>query len=377
MRIYNVSVLLLPIYVFVLSACGGKPNSTPLPDHMTIPQNEKTEDSTSVFALWFTTSNYSTGGKLGRLDLKTGFINRSVLSVGTDTQIFTDGTKGLLLLSRMNLDSVTALNGSNAEVTGYYSLPKRIKPQGATRDSHGRVWVTTQESNQVFILSPDLKTQVGNVNLSVLKESSAPNSLADLAQIIPLDKNHMTVSAQRLHRSVSAWKPDSQSGFAVVNTDSLQIEYSGFVNVSNPIQMANHAGKTTIVGAGDLSSSEGDHARIAILSGSQYAVESSNDISAKVVAADLSTQGEPPTVIAWYQKENKSCIEIGTTQFICDGSALNQGYVFNSVRRLGKSIFISYIGSNNAELWIVRIDGGAPIQKIPMDMPIQSMTFGP
>ncbi len=284
----GISILLL---ISFLSGCSKKPTSAELPDRVVLPKSEE-----SANALWFTTTNLSTGGKLGRLDLKTGIVNRSIMVVGPDAQIFPDGSKGLFLLTRMSQDAVTALEGSEGKIVGHFSLPTRINPQMALRDSKGKVWVTLQESNSISVLAPDLKSQVGGVDLSSLKDSNDEGELADLAQIAFVDDSRVMISAQRLHRSVAAWKPDKFSGIAIVNTESLAVEFSGLLEVSNPTQIEYRDGVTTIAGMGDLSAPDGEPARTASFTGLNFQPVSSVLSPGKILATDISVVGQPADV---------------------------------------------------------------------------------
>jgi hypothetical protein len=381
MRISHVTALYLLSILVLISACVPKKSAEPLPDRvfMSLVGIEGTANG-----LWFTTSNYSNGGKLARLDLQSGLIQRSILTIAPDTVILPDftptGERGLILLTRMGQDAVTLLKGTRAEVVAHRALTKLINPQGAARDSSGRIWITTQESNSVLVLSPDLKDQVKEIDLSSLQASTVPFSRADLAQVARFDRNNMVVTAQRLDRSVRTWKPHPQSGIARINTESFQVEHSGLVEVTNPIQMAVQAEKIVVAGAGDLSAKAGGGGKVATLGGSVLAIESAREYGAKIIAADLDTQAAPPAVIAWYQDQKRSCVEIGSVQVVCDGSEQNQGYVFGAIRRSGKFVFVSYIALGAAELWVLEIDSSFKLRNLErkaMNMPIQSLSFGP
>jgi len=382
MRISYVNFLILAALFVLVSACAPKPSQTPLPDRVALPV-VGTENKAK--GLWFATSNFSSGGKLGRLDLKSGLIERSILSIAPDTVILPDpapeGVDGLILLTRMGQDAVTLLRGPRAEVVVHRALARMINPQGAARDSFGRLWVTAQESNSVLVLSPDLKEQVREIDLSALLASQDPVSKVDLAQVASLDQTHMVVSAQRLDRS-KGWRPHPQGGLARINAESFQVELTALVDVTNPIQMAVHAEKVVLVGAGDFSLEVGGNGKVATFDGRMLAIESARNrnIDAKIIAADLDTKGEPPTVIAWYQEQKRSCVEIGAVQIICEGSEQSRGYVFGAIRRSGKFVFVSYLAIGSAELWVIELDGSLKLQtleKKAMDMPIQSLSFGP
>jgi hypothetical protein len=215
-----------------------------------------------------------------------------------------------------------------------------------------------------------------------LKEEGSTDGFAELAPIIKLDSDHMVVSAQRLHRGVSYWKPDQKSGLAIVNIHSLQPEYTGFIDSPNPNLLFAQALSMTqdiqifIVGAGDLFSAQGPAARINQFSSQSRGFVASATYPYRILAAHVSSIDQPPALIAWYQAENKSCIQIGDQKLICDGSESNGGYVFNKLVRYGNLLFVSYVAFHHAQLWIVPIDG-APIRKLNMNLPIQSMSLGP
>jgi len=382
MRILDVTCgLAVLIGAAMLGGCD-KPEPAVSPKNVDIAPTKNGGDAAPMpRALWFT-SGLATAGSLGRLDLKTGDLKFDVLSVGGDTQVFQDGDDGLLLLTRQFLDSITVLRGIGAQVVNYKSLPPPrpdVTPnaQGIARDAKGRVWVTLRESNQVLVFSPDVRTQVGSVDLSNLKVSDEPDAVADLAQIAQLDERHMVVTAQRMHRGVSRWRPAAQSGLAVIDIETLQPVSSGLVDLPNPQEMAVHAGKVTVVGAGDLSGADGAMGRVAVFSSGSLVVEKSEDLPAKVIAADSSVAGEPPAMIAWYPNENMSCVQIGSKRLACDGSPENGGFVFYAIKRAGDRVFVSYNHPKLSQLWVLDTEGLAETKKFKMELPIQSLSFGP
>lgn len=389
MRVYSLILFKYSLGVsiaFVLG-CGPRPVHKKWPDHVSLPPApEKPTRADETKALWFTTSNYATGGTLGRLDLTTGAINRTVMTVGSDTQIFPDTDQGLFLLNRMIGDGVTVLKGASAQVSGFYSLNKGSNPQQALRDHQGRVWVSMLESNDILVLSPDLQRQEASISLENLKVPDLADAMPNLAQLYQVDDEHMMVTAQRIHRFVRAWKPDAQSGLAVINTKSLMVDFTQLLSVPNPIQLGRSQNKLVIVGGGDFSTREGLSAKLAHFESPSFAEGNFNreiftegiysDIDGKILAADLSVGSEAPAMIVWYPKENKSCVQVGLIKVICEGSSLNEGYVFNAIRRLGSRIFVAYYGADEAQLWILTTGESASLQKIPMDLPIVSMSGG-
>ncbi len=357
--------------------CGPKPTHRKLANHVNLPPApEKSSSADDASALWFTTSNYTTGGTLGRLDLKTGAINRAVMTVSSDTQIFADGQQGLFLLSRIKNDGVTLLKGPLAHVSVFYSLPKGSNPQHVLRDREGRVWVTLQESNDLLVLSSDLTKQETSINLRALALSEEPGALGDLAHLYQVDEEHIAVTAQRLHRSVRAWKPDAQSGFAVINSKSLIVESTQLLVVPNPIKLGRAESKVVIIGGGDFSTPDGATAKLLSFAPNSFTESVFTDLGGKVLAADLSVEAEAPTMIVWYPNQNKSCVQLGSTKIICEGNSLNEGYVFNAIHRIGSRVFVSYYGADEAQMWLITLGQATSVQKIPMDLPIISMSGG-
>lgn len=376
MRILNVTWILTGLVAAVAATSGcQKPEAESLPKKVDVTHTKNAVAMPP--ALWFASSD-SSSGFLGRLDLKKGDLKFDVLPVDADTVVFQDGAEGLFLLARGFLGSVRVLRGPEARVDGYKSLPPPrpsvyANAQGVARDLKGRVWVTTMESNNVLVFSADLRQQVGSVDLSSLKESNEPDAVADLAQIAKLDDGHMVVTAQRLHRLVRGMPPAAQSGLAVIDIETLKPVSSGLVNLVNPMQMAVGNGKVTIVGGGDLFAPEGPTGRIAGFSGASLVMDTPEDLPCKIPYADLTMDGEPPAIIAWYPKENKSCVQIGQRKLACDDG----GFVFFAIKRAGDSIFVSFKDPGHAQLWVLDANGVAETKKYDVKMPIQSMSFGP
>ena len=383
------------IFSLLLISCAPRPEKTTASDHVHISQqDEGVKEQVAQKAIWISTTNYSSGGALERLDLQTGDITHGVLATGPDVQIFQDklqdGKEGLFLLTRMHQDSVTTLSGSKAQVVGQTPLPENSNPQSVARDSMGRVWVTSMDSNSVQIFSPDLKSPVGSVDLSALKEENSTDGFAELAQVIAVDADRMAVSAQRLRRSVSYWKPEAQSGLSVVNIHTLKSESTSFIPAANPNLLFAHLSPVTqdaqvyVIGSGDLGSAQGAASGITLFSTQQQSTVSTVNYSYRILAADLHLPTEPPAIIAWYQADKKSCVQIGDQKLVCEGSDADGGYVFNKILRYGNSIFVSYVAMDTAQLWVIPVSDYlsepaalSQIQKLNMSLPISSMSFGP
>jgi hypothetical protein len=350
-----------------------------LPDRVNLPEHPvANEKGYYPSALWFTTSDYSSGGTLGRLDLNTGVINRIVRIVGGDTEVVQDAPNGIFLLHRMNQDGVTSLKGAEGVVSGFYSLPKGSNPQHAVRDSSGRIWLSTLESDSVSILAPDLKSELAKVDLSALAVANPKKPMASLAQLLPVDNSKMLVTAQRIHRTFSAWRPDQVSGLAVVDTQNLKVVSTHFIPVPNPIHIGWSQNSITVIGAGDLTVKDGFMGRLMSFSEDKLLDGDLKplDFFGKILAADLNTTNAEPALIVWYPQENKSCVQIGQLKFVCEGSSLNEGYVFNSIRRWGNLIFVAYYAADEPQLWVISLTSLHLIEKVSMNLPILSMGFG-
>lgn len=330
------------------------------------------------------------GGYLGHLDLETGVIRRSLLKIGSDTIVLPDSTQGgLFLLSRGGQEAIARLKGGKAEMEFSRSLPQWSNPQNAVRDSHSNIWVTFLDLNEVRVYSPDLKNELARVDLSSLALKGADGKWnADLGPMAMMDDKTMIIAAQRLHREKS-WSPDLFSGLALISTDNFQVESTHLVAVPNPILMRKDEDhdQLVLIGRGDYVDPKGAMGQHAIINGKSFSVSSSTLLEGKVVAADIS-EGDSPALIVLYPNENKSCVQRGSIKIICEGSAENGGYVFSSIRQSGNIIFVSYYGNQSSELWILTLLKGpssfvainsaeVSLQKIPMDLPIFSLSFGP
>jgi hypothetical protein len=371
------------LLVFGLSfwcACGPRPDRIQPDNQVNLPpQNVSVQQK----AVWFATSNYTQGGTLARLDLATGDLNQRVLDIGPDVIIFPDGSEGLLALNRTTIgrDSLMALTGPGAAVSGVALLPGQMNPQGVARDAQGRPWVVGLESNRVHVLSADLSGPLGTVDLSGLVEADSTDGVAELAHVTQLGEDRMVISAQRLRRTAGLWPPEPQSGIAIVRSESLELEYLGMVNVPNPtaifadlVSFAQDP-RVIVLGSGDLSGGTITGAS------SSFSPRLREEDSAvrfpyRIIFAHFWQPDQPPAVIAWYKQENKSCVQIGEKKLICEGSLANGGYVFNRVLRHGNLVFVSYIASGASELWIVSVEDGS-VRKVSMRLPIESMSFGP
>lgn len=365
----------------ILIACDPKPKRAPLPNHVELEKKDPsaTEDSTSR-ALWFTTTNYATGGTLGRLDLQTGQLDRNVLTVGSDTLVVSDLPQGIFLLNRMTADSVSALKGERAELSAHYVLDKKSNPQAILRDRLGHVWVTNQSRNEILVLDESMNQQIASVDLRSLALKTETEELAYLAQLFQIESGPIFVTAQRMHRTVRSWKPDALSGIASINPQTFIVDSAQLLPIPNPIQLGKSAGKITMIGAGDLSAKDGLEGAVATLDlneGSGFSVRDNAPLGGKVLGADTSVESEDPTMIVWYPRENKSCVQVGKTRIVCDGNALNEGYVFNAIHRIGSLIFVAYYGEGEAQLWIITLTQSSfDLKKVAMDLPILSFCGG-
>lgn len=381
MRISHVSYpfWMIPWAAVILVGCGDRPKKSPVQDHVDLPAQSGGLEQKAV---WIATTNYDSGGTLARLDLSSGSFTQRVLDIGPDVLIFQDDADGLFLLSRGREDSITLVRGAEATVAARVALPQGINAQAVARDSLGRVWVTCLDSNDVMLFSSDLSVQVGAVDLSSLREENSADGYAELAQVTALDSDRMVVSAQRLRRGVGNWRPDPMSGLAIINIHSLQVEYLGLVEVSNPMAVlarkepANLSSSILVVGGGDLVSAQGQRASISRFEVHDRSWATPSIHSYNVLSAFFSSMSEEPSLIAWYRSEHQSCVQVGARKVVCDGSRSNAGYVFNRVIRESNRLFVSYIGTQSPQLWIVPMDGSEP-QKVRMRLPIESMSFGP
>ena len=377
MRIRNITIWC--IFTLLMVGCGQRPEKIQTPNKINIPNqfSEKNPEAISEnfnrdsTALWFVTSNYTNGGSLARLDLRTGVLKLELRKVGRDAVIHPD-QKGLFLLNRMDKDSVSILEGEDAKITGYFALPDFTSPQFAARDSEGRVWVTTMQQNVVQVLSSDLNEELGTVDLSSFAVDGASGSYASLAQVKAVGKDQIAVTAQRLHRGSSVWQPDPLAGLAVIDIHTLQPSHLEYISTLNPIPIYAQNGEVFVMGAGDLSPKAEGMASLGRFHVSRKVSKLTSEYSFTVLDAHLSSIVEEPALIARYTSENKSCLQIGMRKVYCESGS----YVFNKLLRVGDYLYTSYVKDGSAELWIVAING-SEIRKTPMNLPIQSMAFGP
>lgn len=335
-------------------------------------------------AVWLATSNYSSGGSLGRLDLTTGLLNAKVKAIGSDAVIFDDPAgpagAGLLVLHRMTQDAVIALQGPTAQFKGQFKLVESVNAQAALRDTQGRVWVTAYESNSVTVLGPDLHSVAGSIDLGGLVEPDSVDHLAELSQMVELSNGQVLVSAQNLNRMAGGWVTNPESSYALIDKATLGVEFSGRMAAPNPVRLQAQGNSAWVVGSGDLSSIGPLVGSIGLFSGvtRQLVNQASGQASAaaRILDAGFKDGANAPAVIAWYPQVNQSCIEQAGRKILCAGDAQNGGYVFNKLLWVGDALMISYVGDQNAELWVVSLQGGDPI-KLSLPMQIVSMSFGP
>lgn len=334
-------------------------------------------------ALWFTGANFTTGGYLGRLDLETGRIQRSLLRVGPDAIVISDSSESLFLLSRYAQDAVAVVKGADAQIQHSMALPLDSNPQSAVRDQRGNIWISFLNLNEVYSYSADLKSLLAKVDLTTLgvQNHTSGKVNADLGAMVLWDSETLLVSAQRLHRDRS-WVPDRYSGFAFVNTVRQEVESTHLVEVSNPLLVARDESaqsQIVVVGKGDLSDSLGVMGQVLWFEEGMKKKVQTQTLSGKIIAADFSGKNNEPALVVWYPQENKSCLQLGSWSLLCEGSSENLGYVFSSIRYFGNIIFVSYYSHQSSELWVVNFDehDGVQVQKIPMDLPVMSLSFGP
>lgn len=386
----RVGILFLCLLSMML-ACVPKPKTIETPNQIQPPILK--EEGTTPKALWFTGANFVNGGFLGRLDLKTGVIKRQLLRIGPDTIVVpnsvnstdsdtdSNSSESLFVLSRGGQDSMAQIKNTNGEIAFSRSLPPLSNPQAAVMDFQGQVWVSFLELNEVHVYSKDLKSLVAQVDLSTLALNGSDNQWhADLGPLAMVDENTILVGAQRLHRD-RAWAPDIQGGFAFINTNTYQVTSTHLTASSNPVYISTdpRSSRTLVVGKGDLSHSSGNRGQFLFFSKNKnnLTTASISFVLGKIIAADWAVGAEEPALIVWYPQENKSCVQLGTQPILCDGSSENSGYIFSSIRQRGNIIFVAYYGIQISELWMITVGSEISVQKIPMDLPIFSLSFGP
>ncbi len=396
------------IILLCFMGCSPRPSKTPWPDHFQPPQGKnKITDKSLLPALWFTSTNFASGGYLGRMDLISGVIQQKIRTVGTDTVVLPDvSTQGVFLLNRLKQDGVGFIPNKEGQIQNYFTLPEGSNPQMAIRDSQGRVWLTMLDSNEVFLLSKDLKEKLNGIDLSVLSNQKLQtlknslqlaNSYADLGPMLLWNEDTLWVGAQRLNRELGGWPPSPISGIAEININTLKINKTRDLELSNPILF----GKVSSKGVGDptfVLVGRGDFTQLdkipgGYLTGTEFGVTSlSQSVKSAVTAADINPQVTKPIIVVWYPAENKSCVQIGLVPVLCDGNEKNGGYVFYAIRSQGNLIFVSHVDQGVSEIWMLTLNSNIiegnenskldfdpllEVQKISIALPVFSFSFGP
>lgn len=381
MRILSIKLAIGFFSTLILSlllACEPKPKSIVTPNQIRPPLQNNNGEITLPKGLWFTGANFVNGGYLGRLDLKSGEVKRQLLRIGPDTIVMPDTIESLFVLSRGGQDSMAKIKNIHGEIGVSRSLPALSNPQAAVTDLQGQIWVSFLELNEIYVYSKDLKNLVAQVDLSSFALKGTAGNHSDLGPMALVDENTILVAAQRLHRD-RAWAPDKQAGLAFINTNTYQVESSHLTESSNPVYIGVDSlkSRTLVVGKGDLSHSSGNRGQFLFFNNNDLVSASLNFVSGKIIAADFATGADFPALIVWYPQENKSCVQLGNSPLVCDGNSENGGYVFSAIRQAGNIIFVAYYGNQTSELWMIYNGETVSIQKVPMDLPIFSLSFGP
>lgn len=356
------------LFLFILSSCSPRPQPTPVSDK---PLGDEIIGRTgTTSALWLATTDFQTVGLLRRLDLKTGEL-KDLLPVGRDVRISRDGDSRLFLLTSIQNDSIHLLEGIEAKVVAERALPPRVNPQAVARDAEGRIWLVSLDSNEVQIFSDDLSKEIATIDLSSLKDDTDP--YAELSSILFALPNRMVVSAARLERG-KQWVPSATSGLAIIDTETLRVIDSEFVDVSNPLHLyLTRPENILVVGSGDLSLTRPLFGRWINLSTVSLTSSDQTTLSSRILDSSLCSD-QKLSFIEWIPEEEKSCIRVGDQKLLCDEG--NGGFIFNKLTCAGDLLFASYIKEGNAELWVIPRDGSAT-KRIPMKQQIQSMSPGP
>ncbi len=368
---YVLSITTVVTMVTLLS-CAQKPGALS-PSDIKFPDGFKPNSGEK--AIWLATGNQS-GGKLLRLDLETGALEKNHLPIGSDVEIQTDSANQIFMLTRFHQDSVAVLDGKNGDLKYYRMLEENSNPQYASRDPMGRVWVTAQQKNTVSVLSPDLKNEIDQIDLSDLKDN---DGFAELAQVLPLGNSQMMVLAQRLHRENSHWAPNDKAGMALINIDDLKSRPTlQDLDLSNPVAAYSNGESFLIVGSGDLGPSPAKNAPKAGMLASKKIDPSTESIKTpqsypySIVAAHITNIDSPVAMITYRSEENKYCVNWNEKDLYCDTG----NYPFHKILKIGNALFVAYVKDGNAGLWIFSLDGKSLV-KNSLELPIQSMCKGP
>lgn len=367
------------IFLFLNISCESKPEKVPFPNHFE-PNRlfEETKLEEGMRGLWFTGTNFVSGGYLGRIDLLSGEIRSSILPVGPDTLVLPDlFRKNIFILSRSQHDGIGIMNADHSKIEAYYAFPKDSNPQSAVRDSEGRVWVTLFESNEVQVLSPDLSHKVGGVDLSLVAPTRSKDSLADLGPIAFIDNSTILVGALQLDREMGSWNPSKNSNLVEIDPSTLLVKKISELAISNPLLISHSKDKTFLVGRGDFTNPKDVSGAFWVESPTNSNILKHNFFGGAIVAADINRFLGEPVVAVWYPSNKQSCIYVGIKQILCDGNEKNDGYIFTNLLSQGNIIFVAYTSEGFSELWIIPINQPNQIKKLVMTLPIFSLSFGP
>lgn len=357
----------LIVFSFLI-ACSPQAEKIEAPRKLEFPSGLKLK-STGKKALWMVTSNYSTGGRLVRLDLESGLITPTGV-VGADAELVDDGDS-FFILSRLSNDSIGRVADSTGKIGNVFRLPPRSNPQWAARDSLNRVWVTMQEIDDVLILDSELRVELGRVDLSFFKTADGN---ATLGAIQMFDHHRMLVTAQRIHRTANKWVPDFSSGIALINLN-LQVDAHNLISLTNPIAIRNFNGETEVVGGGDYSEHLLENGAFSAIdqygrSKSHYAVHGNTQKIVKIAP-------HSDTYIRLDNVFKIGCIVSNRKALYCEESLAEGGYVFSAIHQVGDVIFVAYKGNRKSELWIMSASEAFATHKFTIDLPIMSFAFGP
>jgi hypothetical protein len=248
------SMLILFFLTFLNQSCGLKNKTSNNPQKTEVVLRPLSEDSGFLL---YSTTNYQSGS-IHALDLKSGVITKNLFPVGSDTKLVQDShnPRNFFLLTRFQHDSIqwmhfdqnTNQNQKQLTLLREFPLPPFSNPQHVTRDDQGLIYVTFQERNDIWVLSPDLTKKVATLDLNDQKIlSDGHDSLFELGFIEKKDEKTLMVLSQRLRRQFIPgtwdWIPHPQGAITFIHkaldgNGSLTYELESHpLEISNPFYL--------------------------------------------------------------------------------------------------------------------------------------------
>ncbi len=368
----------LTISMLLIYSCSKTPQKTVFKDSINKEVVSLLQNDLDVQkGLWLVISDYQVSSLI-RIDLESGKIERNKLPTVADSVIYPDGEEGLFLLNRMNSDSIHILKGKDAQVISSIPLTDRVNPQHAIRDKDNRVWVISQDSNNVSVYSSNAQL-IKKIDLSGLKDSF--DSYAELSYLIELPNGDILVTASRMKRNFSGynWVPEKQSGVAIIDHEILETKKEQLIDIANITKgFVDDRNDVILIGNGDVSSIRSQNSGIGFFDYNGEGLKSLNTNmfhEYTILDSYYSKKDNTHSYIAWYRDQKKSCIHHENKILYCE-SDNSVGYIFEKIVSVDNIIFVSFVKNWNPKLLMIRKDH-QQVWELDLVMPIVSISRGP